>query len=170
MEDSVFRKITYGMYIVSSVKDGRFNGQIVNTVFQITDAPAMIAVCINRMNLTREFIEASGLLSVSVLSEETPMTYIGRFGFRSGHDIDKFKDTKSRVLASGCPVALDHSLGYIEAVVKDRQENGAHTLYTCEVRDSGIIAAGRPLTYEQYHEIKKGLTPKSAPTYEHAKG
>ncbi|HNQ97871.1 MAG TPA: flavin reductase family protein, partial [Treponemataceae bacterium] len=64
------RKISYGVYIVSSKKnDGAFNGQIANTVFQVTSEPAKIAVCINTRNLTHEFISESGVFSVSVLSK-----------------------------------------------------------------------------------------------------
>jgi ferric-chelate reductase [NAD(P)H] len=165
MPDNILQKITYGMYIVSSVRDGRFNGQVVNTVFQTTDVPPMIAVCINRQNLTHEFISASGRLSVSILAEEAPMTFLGTFGFKSGRAIDKFKAVQFRVLDSGCPVVLEYALGYIEAVVKNQQENGRHTLFTCEVTGSEIISAGTPMTYEYYHRVKKGLTPQSAPTF-----
>jgi ferric-chelate reductase [NAD(P)H] len=165
MTDNVLHKITYGMYIVSSVKGGRFNGQVANTVFQITDLPPMIAVCINRQNLTREFIASSGRLVISILNEETPMNFIGKFGFKSGKDTDKFNDTAFKVLPSGCPAVLDNCIGYIEAVVKRSQENGVHTLFACEVSGSEFIASGNPMTYEYYHRVKKGLTPKTAPTF-----
>lgn len=171
MDVNVFHQLTYGMYVVASAKDGRYNGQIVNTVFQTTDAPPNIAVCVNRGNLTHEYIQASGLVCVSILSEEAPMTFIGKFGFKSGRDIDKFKDTSFRVTPAGCPVVLDHALGYLEAKVTARMEAGAHTVFSCEVTGSGIVAAGKPMTYAYYHEVKKGLTPKTAPTYaQRAKG
>ncbi len=153
------------MYIVSSVKDGAFNGQVVNTVFQTTGTPPMIAVCINRANLTHEFVSASGKLAVSVLTEEAPMTFIGKFGFKSGRAVDKFRDTRYKLLASGCPAVLDYSLGYMEAVVRGRQENGQHTLFSCEVTGEGITGQGKPMTYDHYHQVKKGLTPQAAPTF-----
>jgi len=165
MDGNAFHQLTYGMYVVAAAKDGRYNGQIVNTVFQTTDAPPTIAVCVNRGNLTHEYIAASGRLCVSILSEEAPMTFIGKFGFKSGRDIDKFEDTGFRVLDSGCPLVLDYALGYLEAKVVARIETGAHTLFSCEVTGNGIIAAGKPMTYAYYHEVKKGLTPKTAPTY-----
>ena len=34
-----------------------------------------------------------------------------------------------------------------------------------EVTDSEILADGKPMTYEYYHEIKGGYSPKTAPTY-----
>ena len=59
MELKTFQKISYGLYVVSSGTDGKFNGQIANTVFQITSEPPTIAVSINKQNLTHEFIKES---------------------------------------------------------------------------------------------------------------
>ena len=50
--ESLF-SLSYGMCIVSSKSDDKLNGCIVNTVFQITPEPPMIAVSVNRQNLTR---------------------------------------------------------------------------------------------------------------------
>jgi len=55
------------LYVVSSRKGDKFNGQIANTVFQITSKPSVIAVSINRQNLTHQFIKESGKFSVSIL-------------------------------------------------------------------------------------------------------
>ena len=90
MDPNALHSISYGMYIVSSVKDARPNGQIANTVFQITSEPATIAISINKKNLTHEYIEASSLFSVSVLEEATPLPFIGKFGFKSGKTEDKY--------------------------------------------------------------------------------
>ncbi|EYE87659.1 hypothetical protein Q428_12145 [Fervidicella metallireducens AeB] len=54
MDNRIFYKLSYGLYVVSSVKDKVFNGQIANTVFQISSEPATIAISINRNNLTHE--------------------------------------------------------------------------------------------------------------------
>jgi flavin reductase (DIM6/NTAB) family NADH-FMN oxidoreductase RutF len=52
MNPKALQRIGYGVYIVSSKKDGSINGQIANTVFQITSEPPTIAVSINKQNLT----------------------------------------------------------------------------------------------------------------------
>jgi len=56
MDLKALRNISYGVYIISSKKKDRINGQIANTVFQTTSEPTTIAVCINKENLTHEFI------------------------------------------------------------------------------------------------------------------
>jgi len=56
-----FRDLSYGLYIVTSLDGVRLNGQIVNTVIQVTSDPARVAVIVNKQNLTHEFISKSGL-------------------------------------------------------------------------------------------------------------
>lgn len=165
MDKEVLHCISYGMYVVSSFSQDSLNGQIANTVFQITNKPAIVAVSINKQNLTYDLISKSRCFSVSILEEETPMAFIGKFGFKSGRSIDKFKDTKFKLLDSGCPVALDYALCYLEAKVVNQLECGTHTVFAGEVVGSQILKEARPLTYDYYHNVKRGLTHKNAPTY-----
>ncbi|MFH0948376.1 MAG: flavin reductase [Elusimicrobiota bacterium] len=51
MNLKILEKISYGMYIVSSKKNDKINGQIANSVFQITSTPARVAISINKHNL-----------------------------------------------------------------------------------------------------------------------
>ena len=165
MNRKVLHKLSYGMYIVSSVKEGKLNGQIANTVFQITSKPAKIAISINRENLTYEYIKNNGVFSVSILSTEAPFKFIGLFGFRSGRDIDKFENVKYKIGVTGAPIVLEHVLGYIEAKVIDSIDVGTHTLFIGEVVDADFIQEGTPMTYDYYHTVVKGKTPPKAATY-----
>ncbi len=165
MDPNILHNISYGMYVVSSARDGRFNGQIANTVFQITSEPVKIAISINKDNLTHEFIEASSLFTVSILAEDTPLAFIGRFGFRSGRKEDKFKGVEFKTLPSGCPVVTENALSYLEAKVTGRLDCGTHTVFLGQMTGSGIIRPGRPMTYGYYHEVKRGTTPAAAPTF-----
>ena len=83
MNPEALYKISYGIYIVSSHRNGKPNAQIANTVFQVSSSPIMIAVCLNKENLTHEFVKESKVFSVSILEKDTPMKFIGKFGFRS---------------------------------------------------------------------------------------
>jgi rubredoxin/flavin reductase (DIM6/NTAB) family NADH-FMN oxidoreductase RutF len=165
MDPNVLHNIGYGMYVVSSNKGGLFNGQIANTLFQITNDPVTVGVSINKKNLTHEYIESSKRFSVSVLSEDAPLSLIGKFGFKSGRSEDKFKDTKFIKLDSGCPVVLDSALCYLEAEVINQFDCGTHTLFLAKMTDSKILKTGKPMTYDYYHQVKRGTTPESAPTF-----
>jgi len=166
MNPKALHKISYGMYVVSSKKDGKFNGQIANTMFQTTSEPAMVALCINKKNLTHEFIEASKVVTVSVLSTETPMEFIGRFGFKSGRDGYKFDGVNLKLGVTGAPIVLDHAIAYYEAEIVDSMDAQTHTVYLAKVLDAEILdETAEPMTYAYYHMVKGGKSPKTAPTY-----
>lgn len=158
-------KVSYGLYVVSSKKGQRFNGQICNTVFQVTSEPATIAVCINKANLTHEFISESRVLTASVLSKDTPLSFIGRFGFRSGRDVDKFAGVAHEMGETHAPVVTENALAYLEARVTAELDVGTHTVFVGEVAAAEVIAEGEPMTYAYYHEVKRGTTPRTAPVY-----
>jgi len=157
---------SYGLYVVSSRKGDRLNGQIVNTVFQVTAEPPTIVVSINRSNLTHEYMSTSKVFSASILSTDAPMTFIGNWGFKSGREIDKFKGAGYRIGTTGAPIVLDYALGYIEAEVISTLDVGTHTIFVGKVADCGVLKSGEPMTYAYYHQVKKGRTPKAAATYQ----
>ena len=165
MKKEAFFKISYGVYVVSSHLADRLNGQIANTVFQVTSDQPRFAICINKQNLTHEFIESSKVFSVSVLSETTPMTFIGRFGFKSGRQLNKFEGVEYKIGKTGVPVVLENSLAYFEAKVISQLDVGTHTLFIGEVVDADVITEGEPMTYAFYHKVKKGFSPPTAPTF-----
>lgn len=165
MNHEALYKISYGLYIVSSHLDGRPNGQVANTVFQVTSDPIMVAACLNRQNLTHEYVERSGVFSVSVLERDTPMQFIGRFGFRSGRDFDKFEGIDFFWGKTGAPVVREHAIAYLEVEVVDRMDVKTHTLFIGEVVEAEVFKDGEPLTYADYHYLKKGKAPKTATVY-----
>jgi len=153
------------MYVVSSKKDDRLNGQIANALMQVTAEPKIIAVCINRQNLTHEFIEESKVFSVSILSTETSMQFIGHFGFKSGRDIDKFKDMNYKIDVTGAPIPLDYAIAYLEAEVINSLDIETHTIFIGRVLNAEVLNENEPMTYKYYHEVKRGKSPKTAPTF-----
>jgi len=165
MELKALHKITYGLYVVTSAKEGKLNGQIANTVFQITSEPPTIAVSINKQNLTHEFIHSSRVFAVSILSRDTPVSLIGNFGFKSGRDIDKFAKVNYKVGKTGAPIVMDNTLDYLEAQVVNEIDAGTHTVFIGKLVEAEILRDGEPMTYAYYHEVKHGITPKAAPTY-----
>ncbi|MCD6418451.1 flavin reductase [bacterium] len=165
MNNRAFHKVSYGVYVVSSVKDGKLNGQIANTAFQITSDPPTIAISINKQNLTHEFIEKSKVFSISILSVDAPMTLIGTFGFKSGRDVEKFSDVKYEIGTTGAPILKEYTVAFVEARVKNSLDVGTHTLFIGEVVDADVLNDAEPMTYAYYHTIKGGKSPKTAPTY-----
>jgi flavin reductase (DIM6/NTAB) family NADH-FMN oxidoreductase RutF/rubredoxin len=165
MNSKALQKIEYGMFVVCSKKDGAFNGQIANTVFQVAADPALIAVSLAKLNLTHDFVTASKAFTVSVLTREATMPFIGRFGFKSGRTIDKFKETGYRTGTTGIPIVTDFAAAFFEATVITSLDTPTHTVFIGTIVDADLLSAGEPMTYAYYHAIKGGLTPKNAPTF-----
>lgn len=165
MDYKALHKMTYGLYIVTSRKNDRFNGQIANTLFQVTSEPAKIAVTIHKQNLTNEYIRESSIFAGSVLSNNAPLKFIGHFGFRSGRDTDKFEGVNYKVGRTGVPIVLDHVIAYVEAEVIEEFDVGTHTIFVGKVVDAEVLTDEEPMTYAYYHKIKRWATPETAPTY-----
>jgi flavin reductase (DIM6/NTAB) family NADH-FMN oxidoreductase RutF/rubredoxin len=167
MNKGAFYKLSYGLYVITSGVEGKFNGQIANTVFQVTSEPPTVAVSINKQNYTHECIRSSHRFAVSILEEATPMTMIGQFGFKCGRDIDKFSGIQVRKGKTGVPIVTNHAVAFIEAEVTGEMDCGTHTIFLGQVVECDILdAAAEPMTYAYYHKIKGGKSPKNAPTYQ----
>ena len=165
MNLSALYSISYGLYVITSRDENRLNGQIANTVFQISNDPPTLAVSINKQNLTHTVIGNSRRFVVSVLSRETPLSVIGQFGFNSGRDKDKFAGLNYRTTPRGLPYLIEHVLAWIEVELTREMDAGTHTIFVGEVTGAEVIGPGEPMTYAYYHQVKKGHTPPSAPTH-----
>ncbi|MGB9886402.1 MAG: flavin reductase [Moorellales bacterium] len=166
MDPKALRSLTYGLHIVTAKSGDRLNGQVANTVIQVSSDPRMVAVAINRKNLTYEFIKESGRFAVSVLSKQAPLSLIGDFGFKSGREVDKFAGRSYRLTPSGLPILPESSVAYLEVVVTGSLEAGTHTIFVGEVVEAESLAEGEPMTYAYYQAVKQGATPETAPVRE----
>jgi len=158
-------KLGYGMYVVASKQGDRLNAQIANTVFQITSEPATVAVSINKSNLTHQFIQESRVFTASVLRRETPLSFVGRFGFKSGRDTDKLDGVDYRIGKTGAPLVTENAVAYLEAKVIQEVDVGSHTIFIGNIVDADVISDETSMTYEYYHQVKRGTTPRTAPSY-----
>ena len=164
MDNKIFRSMSYGVYVAGTVDGQRPTGCVVNSVMQITSSPATVAISVNHDNYTNGCIAQSGLFSFSILAEDSDPGLIGRFGFQSGKDVDKF-DGVDYEMAAGCPVVKD-SCGYVVCRVINTMETASHTVFLGEVIDGATYEGSRkPMTYAYYHQVVKGKSPKNAPTY-----
>jgi len=173
--ESLFN-LSYPMCIISSPATtlsgenksgaGKFDGCIVNTIFQIVPEPPMVAVSVSKQNLTHEYITNSRVFAVSILAESTPMSFLGKFGFRTGRDIDKFEQVTYKTGQTGAPIVLDNVVAFIEAEVIEAFEIETHTLFIGKITACGTIDENKiPMTYTYYRDVKHGRTPRTAATY-----
>lgn len=163
MNNEILRKLSYGMYIIGVENDGKKSGFIANTVMQITSEKPTIAISVNRNNYTCEGIENRGMFSISVLHEATDPNVISLFGFSSSKDNDKWSNVEY-IDVEGMPIYKE-SCGYLVCKVINKMETQTHTVFLGEIINADVLQDKHQMTYEYYHKVIKGKSPKNAPTY-----
>ena len=167
MDKLTLSKLNYGLYIVTSKYENEFSGCVVNTVTQITaeDKPKFI-VAINKQNYTSEIIEKSKKINISILSQKTDMLQIGKFGFRSGKDINKLEGTEYILGKNNVPIVTQNTVAYLECNVINILDCNTHNLFVLELQDAEFVnKEDISMTYDYYHTVIKGKTPPKASTY-----
>ena len=164
MNTMIFRDMSYGVYVTTSMDGNRPVGCITNSIMQITSDPATIAVSVNHDNYTNSCIDKTGKFAFSILSEKSDPSIIGTFGFHSCRDTDKFSNVDYE-MAAGLPVIKD-SCGYVVCRVIDTMETQTHTVFLGEVVEAESYGNdSAAMTYAYYHKVIRGKAPKNAPTY-----
>ena len=112
MNYNAFGKLSYGLYVICTEDDGKYNGYIGNTAFQVTADPPQIAISCSKDNLTTQMIRNSKIFSVSVLDESAGPKVIGKFGYMSGSKVDKFENIDYKIGSTGTPIVLEFANAY----------------------------------------------------------
>lgn len=152
INQALFR-ITHGLYILTSTRGDQINGQCVDAVMQVTNAPPCVAVGVGVKTLTHEMVHASGRFILSVLNRESSSCHdiVRRFGFHSGRDVDKFADLVHEQTRDGVPYLSDAVAVYDCCVLPEKcMDLGTHTVFVARVDRAGISDHGEPLSYNEY--------------------
>jgi len=168
MDINAISKLTNGVYVVASGDKERQNAFIATTVMQVTSNPVKVIVACNKDNFTTHIIQESKAFSASVLKQNYKPATMGTFGFRSGKDFNKFERCNEFIFSENTqtPIVLEDCIAWFECKLTDEIDLGTHILFVGEILDTQIISENEePLTYSYYHEIKKGVTPKNAPSF-----
>ena len=100
-----------------------------------------------------------------MLCTDTPLSFIGNFGFKSGRDIDKLEGINYTIGKTKAPLIIDNAVACLEARVIQEVDVGTHTLFIGELVDADVLTDKECMTYARYHEVKRGTAPKTAPVY-----
>ena len=164
MNISAFYDLTYGMFILGTVKDGEPTGCIVNSVIQISSDPPLLVVSVHHDNYTNSVLKESQLASINILAQGMPMDVIQTFGFKSGRNTNKFENIPYVSTADNLPVLEDGICGWFECKVRGYTELPANTLFILEVFEAERLGDHvSPMTYAYYQMMMRGRVPKNAP-------
>lgn len=163
MDLTVLFKLTYGMYIVGTMDEARPAGCVINTCFQVTSSNPLLTVSLNKNNFTLDVIKKTRRFSLSILSEDSDPALIGKFGFYSSRDTDKYAGFGYDVV-EGAPLVKGDFAGRLILEAEQFVDCETHVLVIARLVDT-IPGEGTPMTYSYYHNVIKGKAPKNAPTY-----
>lgn len=165
MDKSAMHTFSYGIYIVSAKSDDGVGACIVNTGVQVTGDPLQVTVAINKQNHTTQIMQKAGHFALSVVTTEADMDFIGRFGFKSSADIDKFEDIETKVSDLGDPYTTLNTCAMVSCTIENTLDLGSHLLFIGRASDAQRLSDAEPLTYAYYHSVLKGKTPPKASSY-----
>jgi flavin reductase (DIM6/NTAB) family NADH-FMN oxidoreductase RutF len=146
-------QVTHGLYILTTKAGTRINGQCLDALMQVTNAPPRVVVGVGNKSLTHDMICESGQFCISVLDRGNPACgdIVRRFGFQSGRDVDKFADFEHELNEQGIPYLSDAVAVYSCTVVQEKTVDlGTHSLFVGSVDRAGTRGDGEPLTYNEY--------------------
>jgi flavin reductase (DIM6/NTAB) family NADH-FMN oxidoreductase RutF len=135
---AVLRRIPYGMYVMTSVADGRPSASTLTWLSQCSFHPPLLMVGVQRNSRMHYAIETSGALAVHFLSEG--QDDVAQRFFQPPRDDE---DEKLHGMAyeagpaTGSPILADLP-AWLEARVTDRVARGDHTVFVCEVVNAGL--------------------------------
>ncbi len=153
LQNAAFFKIGYGLYWLSTGKDGKQNGSINNTVMQVTDVPKQLVVTVGKTSLTHELIAETGLFNVSVLTPDAPFELYKRFGYQSGRTVDKFDGFLDFERSeNGLLYLTKYTNALFSGKVTDSKDLGTHTLFIADATEARILSDGESVTYQYYFD------------------
>ncbi len=168
IDSTALFRISYGLYVLTARENGFDNGCIVNTAQLLTSDPLRFSVTVNKQNHTHDMILRTGLLNLSVLTEEAVFPIFERFGFRSGRDTDKFAgDAAENRTENGLRYLTEAVNAVISGRVVETHDFGTHTLFVAEVTGAARLSDAPSATYDYYFAHIK---PKPQPVEETKKG
>jgi flavin reductase (DIM6/NTAB) family NADH-FMN oxidoreductase RutF len=140
--------IAHGVFVISTVFEGRVNALTAAWVARASFVPALITISIGKTRFSHDMIRGSGVFAVNVLGHEDIET--GKhFGLKTGRKTDKFEGMDYETKVTGSPVLKD-CIAWLDCRVVSFHEAGDHTIFIGEVLDGGVKRPGaEPLIYDR---------------------
>ena len=137
----LLRNLTSPVVAITSARDGRANGMIIDSAIRASIVPAIprLAIFIHKFNFSHDLIFGSGAFVLHLLrTDQYPL--IHHLGFHSGRDGDKLATITHRRGTTGAPV-LDDCFAHFECRVINAMDTGSSTCFLGDVVAVGHGAA-----------------------------
>ena len=148
-------QVTHGLYILTAKSGDKINGQCIDALMQVTNAPPRVVIGVGNKSLTHDMISETGKFCISVLNRENAACadVVRHFGFQSGRDVDKFASFDHSLSDQGIPYLPEAMAVYDCTVLREKTVDlGTHSLFVASVDRAGTRDEGEPLTYNEYRK------------------
>ena len=165
VDDGAFKKMTYGVQVLTTQVDGKDYGCIINTACQVASGnPKKLTISVIKKNYTCDMVAKAGKFNISILTEDAPYALFEHFGFQSGRNVDKFADRPDDPrMSNGIRYIGTYTNAVLSCEVIDVRDLETQTLYIANVVESKVLSSGKPCTYAYYHaHIKPKKNPAPA--------
>ena len=152
--DQALKKLTTGIYIVTSRKGPEINGMVASWISQVSFVPPLIMVAVKQERYSLKMIEQGKVFAVNILStqqHELIPTFKGK-----NNPAEKFLDTSHAPGKTGAPIIKD-ALAYLDCKLIEQFTPGDHTLFIGEVVEGAVMNEGVPLSSIDLEHIYGGL-------------
>lgn len=150
MDNKAMFNLSYGLFVVTAREGKKDNGCITNTVIQVTTTPNRVSVTINKDNYTHGMIKRTGLLNVSVLSQDATFDTFKHWGFQSGANVDKALGITFSRADNGVIYISEGVNAVLCCKVVKSVDLGTHTSFFADVTDAYIVSNTPSATYAFY--------------------
>ena len=140
----LLRNLTSPVVAITSAREGRANGMIIDSAIRASIVPAIprLAIFIHKFNFSHDLIFGSGVFVLHLLrTDQYPL--IHHLGFHSGRDADKLATVAHRRGTTDAPV-LDDCYAHFECRVINAMDTGSSTCFLGDVVAVGHGAATAP--------------------------
>ncbi|HEY8291621.1 MAG TPA: flavin reductase family protein [Thermomicrobiales bacterium] len=143
----VLRLFSYGLYAVTAREGEHAAAMTVNWVTQVSFAPPLIAVSMERESRAGAMVIRTGVFALCVFAAEQ-RELAGLLGRHSAKVPDKFAAVAwSPGGATGCPLIAE-TLGALECRVTKTMQAGDSILILADVIEAHTLRDGDPLTMQ----------------------
>ena len=164
VDDGAFKKMTYGVEVLTTRVDGKDYGCIINTACQVASGnPKKLTISVIKKNHTCDMVAKAGKFNISILTEDAPYSLFEHFGFQSGRTVDKFADRDDPRTLNDIRYIAQYTNAVLSCEVIDVRDLETQVLYIANVVESKVLSSGKPCTYAYYHaHIKPKKNPAPA--------
>ena len=152
--DRALRKLTTGIYIVTTKEESQINGMVASWVSQVSFSPPLIMVAVKKERYSHQMIIKGKVFALNILSTEQKREVPN---FKGTHKPEeRFFNTPYETKKTGAPI-IKNSLAYLDCILTNQFTPGDHTLFIGEVIEGGILKDGKPLSSHELEHIYGGI-------------